>query len=82
MRSESRIAEIQALIESIWRANPDLRYMQLIYLLQLSYTQQHDRNGIVETEDSDGFPKVGFDLFNVEDAKLIRFLQLVAKNGM
>ena len=56
--------------------------MQLIYLLQLSYTQQHDRNGIVETEDTDGFPKVGFDLFNVEDAKLIRFLQLVAKSGM
>ena len=82
MRSESRIAEIQALIESIWRASPDLRYMQLIYLLQRSYTQQHGKNGIVEAEDSDGFPKVGFDLFNVEDENLIRFLKQVAKSGM
>ena len=43
MRNESRIPEIQALIESIWRASPDLRYMQLIYLLQRRYTQQYNQ---------------------------------------
>ena len=82
MRDINRIPEIQSLIETIWQSAPDLRYMQLIYLLQRRYTQQHYQKGMIEGSDSEGFPVIGYDLFNVEDAKLISFLQEVIKSGI
>jgi len=40
------------------------------------------RKGIIEASDSEGFPVIGYDLFNVEDAQVISFLQEVVKSGI
>jgi len=37
---------------------------------------------MIEGSDSEGFPVIGCDLFNVEDVKLISFLQEVVKSGI
>ena len=81
MRDINRIPEIQSLIETIWQSAPDLRYMQLIYILQRRYAEQYYQKGIIEASDTEGFPVVGYDLFNVADDSLINFLQEVVQGG-
>jgi len=82
MRNPNRITEIQNLVTRIWQANPDLRYMQLIYLLQNGYSYKHGNIGKVESEETEGFAHIGYDLFNLEDDLLIQYLQTVEQQGL
>lgn len=75
MRDPKRIKELLGLIESIWDKQPDLRFNQLLYILQSEYSQMNNNFGRVEAKDKDGYLKIGFDLFNVDDDKFIEFLR-------
>lgn len=75
MRSPERIDEISSLIKDIWNEDPDMRYMQLIYVLQAAYSKQNDGVGKVEDQSDAMYTKVAFDLFNVEDDDLKLFLE-------
>ena len=75
MRPPERIDEILELIEKIWKKNPDMRFMQLLYILQMECAESQDGRGkVIETE-QDGFQKVGFDLFHLEDDLLKKVLE-------
>lgn len=82
MRDPNRITQIQTLITRIWQANPDLRYMQLIYLLQSGYSDKHANRGKVEARTDDGFAQVGYDLFSLEDDQLLEYLKEVEHSGV
>lgn len=75
MRELSRIKEINDLIEKIWLIDPYLRYFQLIYNLQSTFTHHNSGVGKITEVESDGFERIGYDMFNVEDDVLIDFLQ-------
>ncbi len=75
MRDSERIQELLNLIKEIWLQNPEIRFNQLIYNLQYSYSQQNDNLGQVKEVADDGFIRTGFDLFNVEDSSFIAYLQ-------
>lgn len=81
MRDSSRIDEILSLIERIWKANPDFRFHQLMYLLQHEYSESHNQLGKVESKDVDGFKQIGYDLFNLEDDQFQKYLQKSLDNG-
>ena len=67
MRPPERIDEILALISEIWKKDPDMRFMQLIYILQVKCAERNNGWGKVKETNKDGFEKVGFDLFHFED---------------
>ena len=69
------------LINDIWVKNPDLRFQQLIVALQHGYSTKNGGIGKVEQKENDGFVKVGFDLFNVEDDTFKEYLEGVLANG-
>jgi len=75
MRPVERIDEITELINKIWHKIPDLRYMQLIYILQMEYSTKNGGIGKIEHLGNDNFTSTGYDLFNVEDTKLQKFLK-------
>lgn len=75
MRALERIDEISNLIKDIWNEDPDMRYMQLIYVLQAAYSKKNDGVGRVEEKVDATYSKVGFDLFNVEDDEFKIFLE-------
>jgi hypothetical protein len=70
MRPPERIDEILELIGQIWRRDPDMRFMQLIYMLQAECAKSRNGWGKVVEIDEDGSQRVGFDLFNLEDDAL------------
>ena len=75
MRPPERINEILELMEQIWKFDPDMRFMQLVYVLQMRFTESQDERGrIIETH-KDGSQRIGFDLFNSEDKAFQRFLE-------
>jgi len=82
MRDPNRITKIQNLITRIWQANPDLRYMQLIYLLQSGHSHNHANRGKVEARTDDGFAQVGYDLFSLEDDQFLAYLTEVEDSGL
>jgi len=82
MRDPNRITEIQNRITRIWQANPDLRYMQLIYLLQSGYSHRHANRGKVEARIDDAFTQVGYDLFSLEDDQFLAYLTEVESRGL
>jgi len=61
--------------------DPDLRFNQLIYNLQWGYSQKNGNAGQIKEVESDGFTRVGFDLFNLEDNEFLAYLQKVASSG-
>jgi uncharacterized protein YihD (DUF1040 family) len=75
MRDQARIPELLELINKYWLKYPDLRFNQLIYLLQSEYSNK--RNGIGQIKEvlEDGYEKIGFDLFHVEDDEFIDYLK-------
>ena len=75
MRSPERIDEILSLLGKTWRKNGDLRFLQLIYILQSKLSKENNDVGKIETENEDGLIKIGYDLFDMEDDKLIEFLR-------
>ena len=81
MRDPERIDEILELIGHIWKKYPDFRFQQLIYILQSEYSEMNKDIGKVEGEEIDGFKKVGYDLFNLEDDNFLQYLQFSFENG-
>ena len=75
MRPPERIDEILELIGGIWKKNPDMRFMQLLYILQMECAESQDGWGKVIERDKDGSERVGFDLFNFEDKALQKLLE-------
>lgn len=75
VRDPKRIEELLGLIKDAWMKNPDLRFNQLFYQLQSNYSHENNGVGEVKEPEADGFFKIGFDLYNVEDDKFIRFLR-------
>ncbi len=82
MRDPARIDLMLQLLEKIWKKAPDLRFFQLVYILQTGFSKQHhDAGKIIEIE-ADGFLRVGFDFFNVEDDAFLEYLRAIEKNGL
>ena len=64
MRDEKRITEILSLISQIWEKDKDMRFFQLIYILQSKYSNANANIGQIELKEKDGYSRIGFDLFN------------------
>jgi uncharacterized protein YihD (DUF1040 family) len=75
MRDPNRIHEMLMLLEQVWAKDPDLRFNQLLYNLQYGYSQSNGCVGQVKEVSSDGFERVGFDLFNLEDDDFINYVR-------
>lgn len=75
MRDPERIDEILGLLGRIWKANPDFRFHQLLYILQSEFSEAKGGVGKVESSESDGFKNTGYDLFNLEDDIFKKYLQ-------
>ena len=75
MRDPARIQDLLTLIDGYWLKYPDLRFNQLIYILQSEYANSKDGIGRIKEVSEDGFERIGFDLFNVEDDDFIEFLK-------
>ena len=75
MRPPERIDEILALLGQIWKKSPDMRFMQLLYILQMECAESQDGWGKVTETDSEGSERVGFDLFHFEDRAFQRLLE-------
>ena len=83
MRDPQRINEFLELISQLWKQDPDLRFNQLIYILQNGYSQVNSDIGKIESEGADGFKQIGFDLFNIEDDSFLEYLKgEVKKRGL
>lgn len=74
MRDPSRIPIILDLLKQAWELDQDMRFMQLIFNLQANYSHKNNHTGLVEKIDKDGFSTRGFDLFNIEDKVIEKFL--------
>ncbi|GEA12502.1 hypothetical protein [Alteromonas sp. KUL49] len=81
MRDPKRIDEILESLREIWKAQPNLRFHQLIYILQNEYSLANKGLGKVESAEIDGFKRTGFDFFNVEDQSFQEFLELSLEQG-
>ncbi len=75
MRDPERMQLLLTLIQEIWQQSPDLRFNQLLYNLQYSYSLENNGAGQIKAVDTDGFTRTGFDLFNLEDSIFIDHLQ-------
>jgi len=75
MREPERIEETLGLISQIWAFDQDMRFNQLIYILQSGYSYQNNGIGEVKIEEAHSFPRVGYDLFNTEDDSFIDYLK-------
>jgi uncharacterized protein len=77
-RHSDRIEKISCLIRKIWESNPDMRFFQLLDLLQHEFSLSNDGFGKrqVFELDSKGHkqPTVFIDLFYLEDDDLEEFL--------
>ena len=75
MRPPERIDDILDLIGEIWKKSPDMRFMQLLYVLQRECSNSRDGFGEVKEKQADGFEVVGFDLFHFEDKAFQQILE-------
>jgi len=76
MRPPSRIETILDLLHAIWDHQPDMRFLQLVYVLQAKYCEERHPLGIIRTApEENGSQRTGYDLFNVEDDEFYQFLQ-------
>lgn len=80
MRDPARIREMLDLIERIWEKDSDLRFMQLIYNLQSGYSFNNSDLGKIQEIENDGFSRIGFDLFNIEDESILEYLKEYEKS--
>ncbi len=81
MRDPKRIEEMLALINQIWNKQPDLRFNQLLCILQNGYSKENNGIGRVENNDQIGFTQVGYDFFSVEDDTFLEYLKAIDKKG-
>lgn len=93
MRDPERIERIMSMVQQIWKQEPDMRFFQLMAMLESRYSKANDafgRRELFEKEESKGilFPYNIVDLFHLEDDMLEPFLasllaeHQVRKNGM
>jgi hypothetical protein len=83
MRDPNRIEAMLAIVNDIWRRNPDMRFNQLIYNLQRGYSEQNEGYGAIQShEDPDGLNRTGYDFFHLADADFIKYLKQVSDVGM
>ena len=75
MRNPERITELLELLNRLWLRDSDLRFNQLIYILQSEYSSSNNGEGRVISKTEDGFTQTSFDMFNTEDDKFIEFLK-------
>jgi hypothetical protein len=74
MRPQERIDEISDLIKEIWNEYPDMRFMQLIYVLQSNFSHKNKAVGKIEERVDETYSRIGFDLFSTEDDEFKDFL--------
>ena len=74
MRDPERIERIMELLHEIWQLDKDMRFMQLIYNIQRSYSHRNKDAGLIKSVEKDGFSRSGFDLFALEDDQVEPFL--------
>lgn len=75
MRPPERIDQILEIIGVIWKKNPDMRFMQLLYILQMECAESQNGWGKVTEKDDDGSERIGFDLFTFEDSAFQKLLE-------
>ncbi len=75
MSDPKSMEEILSLLERLWRQDPDRRFFQLIYIRQSQYASDNGGVGRIESVADDGFRRIGFDLFNLEDDAALAFLR-------
>ncbi len=75
MKDEKRITEILGLIQEIWEKDKDMRFFQMIYVLQSKFSKEKGDIGQIKFKENDGYSQIGFDLFGTEDEELIKFLK-------
>ena len=80
MRDSARIQVLLDLIQELWLKDPDLRFNQLVYILQSEYSFKNGGIGLVKEPEVDGFAREGYDLFNTEDDAFINFLKMKISN--
>ena len=80
MRDSARIQVLLDLIQDLWLKDPDLRFNQLVYILQSEYSFKNGGIGLVKEQEVDGFAREGYDLFNTEDDAFINFLKMKISN--
>ena len=68
-------SEILHLINKIWERDNDIRFFQLIYILQTKFSEANGNIGKVESTVDDEFSQVGYDFFSIEDDAFIQFLK-------
>ncbi|WP_339216991.1 ankyrin repeat domain-containing protein [Ornithinibacillus sp. FSL M8-0202] len=77
-RNPKRIRRIMDLIETIWEENPDMRFFQLMEMLQHKYSSENNNFGRREAieKESTGYesPVIFIDLFYLEDDSFEAFL--------
>jgi len=81
MRNPQRIDEMLELIKAIWQREPDMRFFQLLHLIQSEYSQQNDNIGKVEIDGEKGHKQILFDFFNVEDDKIVEFFKHLQRSS-
>ena len=79
MRDLKRIDEFLNKIKIIWEKEPDLRFFQLIYIIQSKYSKDNSNFGKIELAEKDGSTKIGYDLFNLEDDEILKYLNNINK---
>ncbi len=75
MRPKDRIERILNLVRETWEQDPDMRFLQLMSVFQCLYSRENNDIGKIEVKEEDGFAKVAFDLFSVEDDAFESFLK-------
>ena len=80
MRDPARIQELFNLLNQLWLVDPDLRFNQLIYILQSEFSQKNNGDGEIKEIAKDGYEKIGYDLFHLEDDKFIDYLKTKIPN--
>ena len=80
MRDPARIQELFNLLNQLWLVDPDLRFNQLIYILQSEFSQKNNGDGEIKEIAKDGHERIGYDLFHLEDDKFIDYLKTKISN--
>ncbi|NRG48126.1 hypothetical protein HRF87_25890 [Bacillus sp. CRN 9] len=77
-RDPKRMKRIMLLLQTIWEANPDMRFFQLIEMLQHKYSKINNNFGKREAMEKDSKeyenPVSFIDLFYLEDDNFEEFL--------
>jgi len=81
VRDPARIEELINLLKELWLVDPDLRFNQLIYILQNEYSYQNNGQGQIKEVEADGYERIGYDLFNLEDNNFIEYLKTKVTNA-